>query len=463
MSISRISTNLSINEKIRQLNEMILELNGKIDSGKFDKNELDSIYSDSAFDRKYLRNVALGNTTGTYSNWTHVKAETGYSIWKISPTNYQYDSTNNLYFDGASLNNKGSANSETATSFDKVYVLTGSMYTDNTTESATETGTEFTLLEDTTDYLYVGSDATFSGIKFEFETRGSNNTLVIEYYNGSSWTALSANTDNLLDDTSNFESDGLISYTTPDTWTTTTINSINKYWIRISTSTTPVTVAKAYYIIPGDSVVGLLALSSDEIINGDWAWCSYSGAVYVTIRNSGSTTYEGDYYITSSSSTNNLKNFFIYNHEYTADYYDSTYVSKNPSLAILSFSSSSGITVAGSTTTYGLLFPSDSTTFSTTEANRQSILPVNCQIKNFYVRTTTSQPSGGALTFTIRKNGVDTAVVITISASGAAQTASYTGSAVSFSAGDLISLKIANASGSTSATIRQIALEVNKT
>ncbi len=102
-------------------------------------------------------------------------------------------------------------------------------------------------------------------------------------------------------------------------------DQITKYWIRFSTSTVPTTVAKAYLVIPANSVISLLELSNEEILNEDWAWCTYSSTVYVTIRNNGNTAYEGDYYIKSSSSSVNKQNYFINNHHFTADFQDTSY------------------------------------------------------------------------------------------------------------------------------------------
>lgn len=331
MTIRRLNTSQEQREKIRQLNEMIMELKGLIEQAKFNKNELDNLYAQLAvsgysLDRKFLRNVSLGHTAGTYTNWSHLKAETGYSIWKFTPTHYAYNALNQLYLDNILLRNLGEATSESATTFDKVFFYNGSTYTDDTTEAGTETGTEFGLMEDTSDYLYVGHSTTYGGIKFEFQTRGSGYGLTLEYWNGSSWSELTSSGSSLDDNTSDFESDGLIEFDIPGNWATTTVNSVaSKYWIRISTTATPITVAQAYYVVPANSVIGLLALSSDEIINGDWAWCSYNGSIYVTLRNAGSSAYEGNYYITSSSSSINLQNFFIYNHEISLDHEDSTY------------------------------------------------------------------------------------------------------------------------------------------
>jgi hypothetical protein len=324
MAIYKINTSLPLKTQIELLNNMILELNGLISQSTFNKNEIDNIWDEigSGYTRTFTRNIKLGNTLATYTGWSHLQAESGYSIWKYTPTTYIYNALNQLYFDNQLCVNKGLALSESATTFNTVFYYNGDSgtgYTDYTTEAGTETGTQFELMDSTTDYLYVGLSTTFAGIKFEFQTKGSNHTLKVEYYNGA-WTELTANLNDLDDDTSNFESDGSISWTIPGDWTTATVNSISKYWIRVSTTTTPVATSQAYYIIPANNVISLLSLSSSQIMNEEWVWCSYDGNIYVTIRNTGVAAYEGDFYITSSSSVNNKQNFFIYNHSFSADY-----------------------------------------------------------------------------------------------------------------------------------------------
>jgi hypothetical protein len=332
MSIYTINSALSTTKKIETLNSMLLELSGKTDNSQFNKNEIDQLYQDSGINRKYIRDRTLGHTLSTYTNWSHVQTEVGYSIWKIAPSTYSYNSNNALYCDDKLFTNVGQANSETASTFDYVYLYNGDSgtgYTDNTTEAGTDSGTEFSLMDSINDYLYLGLSTTFSGIKFEFNTRGSNYTLKVEYYDSTAvaWVELTASSNDLDDNTNSFESDGNIIWSSPSTWGATTVNGQSKYWIRISTSTTPTTIAEAYYIIPANSVIGLLAMSSSEILAEEWKWCSYGTYIYVTIRNSGQAAYEGDYYITSSSSTANKQNYFIYNHEFKSDYEDSTYVS----------------------------------------------------------------------------------------------------------------------------------------
>ncbi len=327
MAIYRVNNKKSRQDQISDLNEMVLENEGNIEEAQFNKYELDDLYSQITVDRKFLRNQTLGGTTSNYTNWSHLRAENGYSIWKLTPTTYTYNANNNLYFDDKVLENRGEASSESSLTFDSVFFQdndSGGSFTNNTTEAGTEGGTSFLLMNSTTDYLYIGDDNTFSGMSFEWETRGSGLALKVEYYNGA-WVQLTVNTNNLDDDTSNFESNGKINWTIPDDWLLSSINTASRYWIRISSTSTPVTVAKPYSIIPYNSVPALLALSSTQIQEEDWAWCTFGSTIYVTIRNEGNSSYEGNYFIKSSSNATNLQNFFVHNHTYTADYEDSSY------------------------------------------------------------------------------------------------------------------------------------------
>lgn len=324
MSIEKLNQNLPNADKIEDINDMVIEVNGKVEDGKFNKNEIDNIYSILPLDREYVREYSVGHTLATYTGWTHLKAETGYSIWKYTITDYTYDQYNQLFLDNKLLTFKGEAGSESADSFGIVYLYNGSTYVDDTTEAASEGGTQFDLMDATGEYLYLGDAATFTGAKFEFHTRGSYYTLKVEYYNGA-WTEMTANTNDLSENTSDFESDGYISWTVPGDWTTNSVNSQTKYWIRISTTTVPTTMAKCYYLIPYNSVPALLARSSSQLTNEEWAWCSYGTSIYVTIRNDGNSSFEGDFFITSSSSATNKQNFFISNHEYKMNYKDLNY------------------------------------------------------------------------------------------------------------------------------------------
>ena len=333
MSITKLDKALPINDKIEDNNDMIILLNGKNAQAKFDKYELDALYSGSGLQRKFIRESSLSSSTGAnaWYRWKHIKAESGYSIWKFdSDLDYTYNSKNEMYFDNRLVTNKGAATAEDITAFDNIFTYDGS-YTDNTTEAATEGGTSFNLLAATTDYVYIGSSTQFSGIRFKFHVRGRNTTIKVEYSNGSSiWTTMSSLNNDLVDNISNFRRDGSITFTVPSNWNKDTVNSANVYWIRISTTTTPTTTAKAYAVLPYNSVATLLALSAAQVTNDEWAFCSYNitgtGArLYATFRNIGGSAYEGDFYVASTSTTTNKENFFRANHAIQVSYQNSDY------------------------------------------------------------------------------------------------------------------------------------------
>ncbi len=110
-----------------------------------------------------------------------------------------------------------------------------------------------------------------------------------------------------------------------------------------------------------------------------------------------------------------------------------------------------GATVALSSTTYGTF---NYSTFNTNENARIMVIPNACTLSNFYVRIFTAQSGTGSLVFTVRKNAVDTAVVVTIAAGSAANTEANSGaSSVSLSAGDDCSIKVVNNATATSAAV----------
>lgn len=90
------------------------------------------------------------------------------------------------------------------------------------------------------------------------------------------------------------------------------------------------------------------------------------------------------------------------------------------------------------------------TNYNATERNRQIVIARACVIKNLSIVTGTSQPGTGTMVFTVRKNGVDTALTLTVAINAAAGTFADNTNEVSFSAGDLLSLKsVNNASGAS--------------
>lgn len=338
MSIYKVNTALPPSTKIEQVNDMVFELDGKFKKAQVNLNEIDALYSGTGLSRKFKRETELGHSitgSGVWSDWTHWNAESGYSIWSYEVDTFKDNTANTLYLDDIALTYMGEASSASTTNaFDKVYIYNNGVYTDRTTEASTETGTPFSLLWTISDYIYLGDDAKSNKIQFIFNAVSANYTVITEYWNGIAWTTLSSNSDSLTDTTSDLISDGRITFDTPDDWAITTVNSISKYWTRMSTTTVPSTGSAlgttAYQITKADTVSGLLQLSNSEILNEDWKWCyhettSGTGSAYVTIRNDGATAYEGSYYIKSSSNDANKQNYWVYNHTYSMDYVDSAY------------------------------------------------------------------------------------------------------------------------------------------
>ena len=69
-------------------------------------------------------------------------------------------------------------------------------------------------------------------------------------------------------------------------------------------------------------------------------------------------------------------------------------------------------------------------------------LPMACTISNFHFRTYGTQPNNGSFVATIQKNGVDTAITITIAAGSAANTFLDTTNSATFAANDTWQLKV---------------------
>jgi hypothetical protein len=111
----------------------------------------------------------------------------------------------------------------------------------------------------------------------------------------------------------------------------------------------------------------------------------------------------------------------------------------------------SSTTIPAATTQYATVGGGSATA---TENQRQTPIPRATTVRNLYFVTSAAQPGDGALTVTLRKNGVDTAVTLTVAAGAAAGTFSDLTHSVAFAAGDLLSIKLVNASpGTVSAAV----------
>lgn len=145
--------------------------------------------------------------------------------------------------------------------FDPVYYFDGTTYNDVTSEAETSKGTPYTVLADTDDLFYVGEKTKFSKIYFDLDEKASNLTLTAEYWNGTGWMSLT-----ITDGTNNLSQNGTISFTAPSDWAETDVNGVTKYWVRLGTTTTPVTIPTAYLTVPDDSdSLGIFLQHGDTI------------------------------------------------------------------------------------------------------------------------------------------------------------------------------------------------------
>lgn len=133
--------------------------------------------------------------------------------------------------------------------FDAVWVV-NEAFTDHTAEATIEGGIEFALVSAPTGFLYVGSAAAFSGIRFQFRTPGAGYALRWQYFDGSDWVLLRRVTHAFVDHTANWSLDASATFRMPADWAPTSVNGATRYWIRISTTTAPTTVAQALQIVP---------------------------------------------------------------------------------------------------------------------------------------------------------------------------------------------------------------------
>lgn len=110
-----------------------------------------------------------------------------------------------------------------------------------------------------------------------------------------------------------------------------------------------------------------------------------------------------------------------------------------------------GDVVATGVTSFLCAKPGPSTDSATLNL-RQNFISHACRVTTARIQTRTTQSAGGALTFTLQKNGVDTAMVISIAAGTAANVFSASFN-VDFAAGDLVNWKVNNAGSGNSAAI----------
>lgn len=194
------------------------------------------------------------------------------------------------------------------------------------------------------------------------------------------------------------------------------------------TSTTKYLSVKGYY----DYLVGLVWLTATNF--GTWM---FGLASKTTPINADSII------ISDSADSNKAKNVTL---------------SNALNLAPNQIFSAPSATVAALTTSF--FFLSGSTIGSTTESNRFMYMPKAGTFKNLYIYTVTSQPATGSCVITVRINGADTALTLTIAAGSAPGVFSNLINSVTYAAGDRVTLKVVNnATATASAQINSTSIQ----
>jgi len=91
---------------------------------------------------------------------------------------------------------------------------------------------------------YFGGNAIFDSLNFDLTTNGVGVTLIVEYWDGTSWTDISTGNLKYIDNTNNLTESGLVEWSNPTGWTTANLpdlsgDNYNLYWLRIRSTTNP--------------------------------------------------------------------------------------------------------------------------------------------------------------------------------------------------------------------------------
>lgn len=139
--------------------------------------------------------------------------------------------------------------SSATTIFEKVFVYTAATSTysvDTEIEAQSIGGTAFDIMQAAGDYLYLGSDEKFDAAYFDVGTVGGYTSIKWEYYNNNgSWlqivprSAAYERDSNSTPEYYRFQKDGMEEFplNLMSNWSTITINTETKYWVRASSTT----------------------------------------------------------------------------------------------------------------------------------------------------------------------------------------------------------------------------------
>jgi len=259
---------------------------------------------------------------------------------------------------------------------DAAIAYDGGVYTDETTAANNTTTDDMTLLPASPavdDAYYFGYDYRTRKITLNISTAGVGTwTITWEYYNGSSWTALS----NVSDGTSGFTASGTnnITYTLPTDWAKTTVNGIEKYFIRArlssftSITTQPkgaqayghgsIIIDKSYVTLEGVGEASKLYLADGSNVNVIIAGENNTAYDYIVISNlqidgnkANQTSASNGIYMARYLDNSKIENVYVHSAYSNGIYFYGTGVGGNKntiSKSKIGFNGGSGIYFNGS-------------------------------------------------------------------------------------------------------------------
>lgn len=174
----------------------------------------------------------------------------------------------------------------------------GPAYTDHSAEARLEGGTPFDLLAATTDRVYIGYDARFTEIDVDLAVAGAGVTLVVEYWDGGAWVAVSS----LVDGSSHLSADGYLSWADPGSgWTKNSINGgPSMFHIRLTTSSGPSTTPTANHLVVLWTLYDDAAGTNEKVYRARgedkasdfYLWVHDNGTAYTDAKNGAFRLYE---------------------------------------------------------------------------------------------------------------------------------------------------------------------------
>lgn len=161
--------------------------------------------------------------------------------------------------------------------------------TNETSEYLYNSGRNYTLAFESSDYLYLGLDTTFTGVNTKLYTPGSGSspTITWQYCSANSDTATACDTWSTLTTTesiggvSNFLTSGSMSFVQPGTWLEATVNSgPSLYYIRASLTSGSYSISPVESLIVPDIL--LLQHESGTINSASQTWDISSSSLLTT-------------------------------------------------------------------------------------------------------------------------------------------------------------------------------------